>query len=114
MTSARATRPRTALATLRCKPGAKRLSAAALATDLRSLPGWTADAGTLAMTFRFPNWHQTIAFVNAIAWIADHQDHHPDLSVHFDHCTVSWSTHDAGGITRNDCICAARVDALLA
>jgi 4a-hydroxytetrahydrobiopterin dehydratase len=104
----------TALALLHCKPGAPRLAAAKLESELAALPGWTRVAKKIEKTFRFSNWYETIAFVNAVAWIADRQDHHPDLSVHYDHCDVAWSTHDAGGITQNDCICAAKVEQLVA
>jgi len=64
----------------------------------------------LRKTFRFANYYETIAFVNAIAWVAHRQDHHPDLSVHYNRISVTWSTHDAGGVTLNDCICAAKIE----
>ena len=56
----------------------------------------------------------TIAFVNRVAAIANEEDHHPDLSVHYDNCAVTYSTHSAGGVTLNDLICAARTDAVAA
>jgi len=87
---------------------------AGIASALGVLPGWSRVADRLAKTYRFASYHETIAFVNAIAWIAHRADHHPDLSVHFDRCIVSWSTHDAGGVTGNDLSCAARVERLLA
>ncbi len=59
------------------------------------------------------NYHETIAFVNAVAWLAHQQDHHPDLKVSYSRCKISLSTHDADGITKNDFICAAKIDALL-
>ena len=65
-----------------------------------------------ARHFKFPDYYHTIAFVNALAWMANRQDHHPDLSVHYGHVVVDWSTHDAGGVTLNDCICAAKTDQL--
>ncbi len=95
-----------------CAPGAKKLTDAEVATLLAALPGWTREGDTLARTFRFPDYHATMAFVNAVAYIAHRQDHHPDLAVHYNRCAVTWSTHDAGGITRNDLICAARVSRL--
>jgi 4a-hydroxytetrahydrobiopterin dehydratase len=55
-----------------------------------------------------------MAFVNALAWIAHTEDHHPDLGVHYDRVVVRWSSHDAGGLTDNDLLCAAKVDALIA
>jgi len=103
-----------ALAAESCARAAPRLDDAALASALGSLPGWTHVADRIAKTFRFDDYHQTIAFVNAIAWIAHRADHHPDLSVHYNRCVVSYSTHDAGGVTRNDLVCAARVERLLA
>ena len=54
-----------------------------------------------------------MAFVNASAWVSHREDHHPDMSVHYNKCVVAYSTHDAGGITLNDVICAAKLDALL-
>lgn len=61
----------------------------------------------------FKNYYETIAFVNAIAWIAHEQNHHPDLVVKYKQCKIAFSTHDAGGITKNDFICAAKIDTLL-
>lgn len=63
-------------------------------------------------TYRFANYYQTIAFVNAVAFIAHAQDHHPDLSVHYDRCVVRLQTHDAAGVSERDVDCAARFDAL--
>jgi 4a-hydroxytetrahydrobiopterin dehydratase len=102
-----------ALAAEPCTPGAARLDDAALASALALLPGWAHLADRIAKTYRFDDYHQTIAFVNAIAWIAHRADHHPDLSVHYNRCVVSYSTHDAGGVTRNDLVCAARVERLV-
>ena len=103
-----------ALAAMHCQPGAGRLSDDALATDLAALPGWKRAGATICKTFGFADYHATIAFVNAVASIANSEDHHPDLSVHYDRCVVTFSTHSAGGVTRNDCICAARVERLAA
>jgi 4a-hydroxytetrahydrobiopterin dehydratase len=102
------------LAVQECPRGAARLDDASLASQLAALPGWAHLADRIAKTFRFANYHETIAFVNAVAWIAHRADHHPDLSVHHNRCIVSWSTHDAGGITQSDVICAARVEQLTA
>lgn len=64
-------------------------------------------------TFAFKNYYQTIAFVNALAWIAHREDHHPELQVSYKHCVVHYSTHSVGGLSENDFICAAKIDALL-
>ena len=103
----------TALAAEPCVRNAARLAEAALKEGLAALPGWAQVADRVAKTYRFANYHETVAFVNAVAWIAHRADHHPDLSVHYNRCVVSWSTHDAGGITSNDLTCAARVECLL-
>ena len=103
-----------ALAGLPCVRNAARLADAELTQALAALPGWAHVADRIAKTYRFANYHETLAFVNAVAWIAHRADHHPDLSVHYNRCVVSWSTHDAGGITQNDLACAARVERLLA
>ena len=65
-------------------------------------------------TYPFANYYETIAFVNALAFIAHTQDHHPDLSVHYNRCGVRLNTHDVGGLSVTDFDCAARIDALLA
>lgn len=64
-------------------------------------------------TVRFKNYHQTMAFVNAVAWIAHQQDHHPDMQVCYNLCIIKFSTHTIDGLSLNDFICAAKVDALL-
>jgi 4a-hydroxytetrahydrobiopterin dehydratase len=94
--------------------GAPRLADAELRDAVAQLPGWTHVADRIAKTYRFANYHETVAFVNAVAWVAHRTDHHPDLSVHFNRCVVSYSTHDAGGVTQNDIVCAARVERLVA
>ena len=90
----------------------EKLSDALIDETLAGLPGWARTGGELHKTFKFPDYYRTIAFVNAMAWIANQQDHHPDLGVHYNRCVVTFSTHDAGGITLKDLILAARVDAL--
>jgi 4a-hydroxytetrahydrobiopterin dehydratase len=101
------------LASEHCKPGAPKLADADLATHLRALPGWSRQGERLEKSFAFADYHETIGFVNALAWIANHEDHHPDLAVGYNRCTVAWSTHDAGGITQNDVVCAAKTDRLV-
>jgi len=81
---------------------------------LPEIPGWelVEDGHALSKTFKFEDYYRTIAFVNALAFIANREDHHPDLSVHYDRCVVRYSTHDVGGLSENDFICAAKADAL--
>jgi 4a-hydroxytetrahydrobiopterin dehydratase len=71
------------------------------------------DAKAIHRSFKFKNFYETVAFVNAVAWIANQQDHHPDLEVSYNRCTVHFSTHSVGGLSRNDFICAAKIDALM-
>jgi 4a-hydroxytetrahydrobiopterin dehydratase len=76
---------------------------------------WKIDPETHCLTkeYRFENYYQTMAFVNAVAWIAHKQDHHPDLEVSYNRCTVNYTTHQVGGLSENDFICAAKIDNLL-
>jgi 4a-hydroxytetrahydrobiopterin dehydratase len=101
-----------ALSALNCRQGAALLPAGELTQRMKGLPGWDHADKRLTKTFEFGNYYETMAFVNAVAWIAHRQDHHPDLSVHYNRVVVVYSTHDAGGVTLNDCICAAKVEAL--
>ncbi len=103
------------LANMHCAPGgqATALDDATIAAHLTTLNGWTRVGNEIHKTFRFKNYYETIAFVNASAWVSHEQDHHPDMSVHYNRCEVAYSTHDAGGITLNDFICAAKIDALI-
>lgn len=91
-----------------------RIAADAAAARLAQLPGWDVieDGAAIARTFRFPDYYRTLAFVNAIAFMAHREDHHPDLGVHYDRCVVRYSTHDVGGLSDNDFICAAKVSRL--
>ena len=101
-----------ALSALACRPSAPRLSPPELDQKLKALPGWEASDNRIIKTFSFANYYETMAFVNAVAYVAHRQDHHPDLSVHYNRAIVAYSTHDAGGVTLNDCICAAKIEAL--
>ncbi len=92
------------------------LSPEHIAHLLKCLPeGWrlVEDGSSITRSFRFSDYHRTIAFVNALAFIAHAEDHHPDLGVHYDRCVLRFSTHDVGGLSINDFICAAKAEALL-
>ena len=106
------------LAHARCAPRRgqeHRLTEASIRELMPQLPGWSLVEGghALAKTFRFADYYRTMAFVNALAHVANREDHHPDLSVHYDRCVVRFSTHDVGGLSENDFICAAKADALV-
>jgi len=99
----------------RSVPKAKKLDAGQIETLLSDVRGYVPDAAraTISKEYKFADFYETIAFVNALAYIANQEDHHPDLTVSYNKCSVSFSTHDAGGLTENDFICAAKVNALV-
>ena len=103
-----------ALAAMRCHAGAPRLTGEELREHLSVLTGWSSADNAIEKTFAFANYYETMAFVNALAYVAHREDHHPDLAVGYNRCRVAYSTHDAGGVTLNDCICAAKVERLAA
>jgi 4a-hydroxytetrahydrobiopterin dehydratase len=94
---------------------ATKLDSGQIEALLLEVPGYKVDdkRALISKDYSFKNFFETIAFVNALAYIANQEDHHPDLAVSYDKCKVSFSTHDAGGLTENDFICAARVNALV-
>lgn len=93
------------------------LSATEIVAKLVEIPGWTLDGDgaqiAIQKTFRFANYLETMSFVNAVAFIAERHDHHPDMSVHYNRCVVRFNTHDVNGISTTDIECAAEVDALV-
>ena len=94
------------------------LSATEIVTQLSKLNGeqalgWRLLDGALEKTFDFRNYHETIGFVNAVAFIANAENHHPDLALTYSRCTVRFNTHDVKGISVSDFFCASKVDALL-
>lgn len=98
-----------------CAPGTPPLSREQATGLLAQVPGWSLNdaAAELSRTFKFRNYHETMAFVNAQAWIAHREDHHPDLEVGYNRCHVRFSTHSIKGLSENDYICAAKLNALL-
>lgn len=96
------------------KEGLTELDHAGIEQHLKQLDGWQPDADGqgIQQEFRFKDFYQTIAFVNALAWIANQEDHHPDLEVGYNRCLVRYTTHAVGGLSINDFICAARIDNL--
>jgi 4a-hydroxytetrahydrobiopterin dehydratase len=99
----------------RCKPcegGTVPYNAAQTKELLAQLKGWIVEDGKLVKLYAFRNYYETMAFVNALAWISHREDHHPDLQVGYNKCRVEYSTHAIGGLSENDFICAAKADAL--
>ena len=106
--------PTNALASLHCQPleGHAAMTAAEVAAHLQQVEGWSLAQGAIEKTYRFADYTLTMAFVNAVAAIAQREDHHPDIAFGYNRCTLRFATHSVGGISHNDFICAAKVDQL--
>ena len=103
------------LSNKQCKPcegGVPPLTEKEARELLKQLDGWTLEDKHISKTFEFMNYYRVLAFVNAVAWMTHREDHHPDMMVGYSKCRVEYSTHAIGGLSENDFICAAKVDAL--
>ena len=99
----------------RCKPcegGTVPYNAQQTKEMLKQLKAWIVEDGKLVKLYPFKNYYETMAFVNALAWISHREDHHPDLQVSYNKCRIEYMTHAIGGLSENDFICAAKADAL--
>lgn len=106
------------LAVMKCKAlkGPEHaLARAKIDALLVQLPGWKLgpEAADLRKDFKFRDFSDALGFVNALGWIAERENHHPDLELGWGRCQVRFSTHDVGGISLNDFICAAKTEALI-
>ena len=100
-----------------CRPlpaGTRPLPPEAIAAGLTQLPGWEFADGSIGKRFSFKTFAATMAFVNEVAAIAAREDHHPEMLVGYDACRIAYSTHSVGGVSENDFICAAKIEALRA
>jgi len=99
-----------------CTGQTPRVAPTEVARLLADLPGYKADllVGSISKVYEFDDFYETMAFVNAVAYVAHVEDHHPELSVSYNRCTVTYSTHAIGGLSENDFICAAKIEALVA
>jgi 4a-hydroxytetrahydrobiopterin dehydratase len=81
----------------------------------KSTPQWQLEneGQLIARTFHFKNFYETMAFVNAVAWIAHQEDHHPELIIAYKTCVIQYTTHALNGLSENDFICAAKIDRLV-
>lgn len=103
------------LTTRKCKPcerGVDPLKPAEVENMLKQLSGWALADGAITKIYSFKNYYQTMAFVNAAAWISHREDHHPDMTVGYNACRVAYKTHAIDGLSENDFICAAKLDKL--
>ena len=100
----------------KCKPCegcVEPMSTEAISTMLDSINGWQFKENRLTKTWVLKNHYQAISLVNAIAWIANQEGHHPTLTITYNQCTIEYTTHAAKGLTENDFICAAKIDNLI-
>lgn len=97
-----------------CEGGVPTLTREQAETHLQELTGWALDDDTkeIIKQYAFKNFYKTMAFVNAIAWVANQEGHHPDMEIGYNSCIVRFTTHAIGGLSDNDFICAAKIDAL--
>ena len=106
----------TELLSRQCRHLEDALSEAETKAYLAAIDGWSIENGKLTKTFGFANYYETMAFVNAIAYVFHAEDHHPELVVTYNRCVIRLDTHSVnggqGGISENDFICAAKVDAI--
>ena len=98
-----------------CEGEAQALSVEQARAYLQELPGWQLDEDrmVLSKSFSFKNFYHVMAFVNAVAWMAHTENHHPDVQLSYNRCTVAYTTHAISGLSENDFICASKVEQLL-
>ena len=102
----------------KCKPcegGVQPLTRAeAERYENKLVPGWAVsdDGKSIHRGYRFKDFHHTMSFVNAVAFVANEEDHHPDMEVGYNYCNIRFTTHAIGGLSENDFICAAKIDRL--
>lgn len=95
--------------------GSKQMIIPSIESHLMLVEGWDCPLSYthIDKTFKFKNYHQTVAFVNAVTWLAHKEDHHPEICFGYNECKVTFKTHSVGGISQNDFIMAAKVNHLL-
>jgi len=96
-----------------CEGGTKHMAEGEIREHLTKLEGWDYQDGAILRTFKFKDYYQTIAFVNAVSWIAHRENHHPILLITYNSCCVRYFTQAIKGISENDFICATQINALL-
>lgn len=95
-----------------CEGGAAPLGPQEIDNLLRQLHGWDHARGVIFKTYTFKDYYHAVAFVNAAAWISHRENHHPDITLSYNRCRIEYTTHAIGGLSENDFICAAKIDAL--
>ncbi|MDP0927948.1 4a-hydroxytetrahydrobiopterin dehydratase [Paracoccus onubensis] len=99
-----------------CRGGVSPMARDEIRQELADLTGWTLseDGTTISRRFEFKGFAKAVEMANLAAWLGNKQGHHPDISFGWGYCEVAFTTHDSGGVTENDLICAARLNALVA
>jgi 4a-hydroxytetrahydrobiopterin dehydratase len=104
------------LASQQCQGTAELLTADTISHYIKDIDtDWqlSDDKAWIKRIFKFKNYYETMAFVNVVAMIAHQQNHHPDMAVTYNSCTVQYSTHSVSGLSQYDFICAAKIDTTL-
>jgi 4a-hydroxytetrahydrobiopterin dehydratase len=98
-----------------CEGGVEAIDRNTAENMLADLPGWelSDDGKMISRRFEFPGFFRTVAFINAMAWVVNNENHHPDFSAGYNYCQMGFTTHAIDGLSENDFICAARVSALV-
>ena len=96
-----------------CEGGVPAMTEDEIVAMLPQIGDWAYLDGHIEKAFNFNNYYQTISFVNAVAWIANAEGHHPNMQVDFRQCTVKYWTHAISGMSENDFICAAKINQLM-
>jgi 4a-hydroxytetrahydrobiopterin dehydratase len=96
-----------------CEGGTRPFTPGQIQAHLKILSGWVLEKNGILKSFAFKNFYETMAFVNAVAFIAHQEDHHPEMEVGYKTCRVRYTTHAIGGLSENDFICAAKIETLL-
>lgn len=104
------------LTMLKCKHADTALTTSEVVTYLKAVPGWTEENNRIIKTYKFKNYYETLAFMNAIAYVIHAEDHHPEITLTYNNCLIKFDTHSVndgrGGLSINDFICAAKIDAI--
>lgn len=95
-----------------CEGGIPALTRESAEKMIKEIPKWQLnDAATqISREFSFKNFLRTMSFVNAVAWIANQENHHPDMEVSYNRCKLTYTTHAINGLSENDFICAAKIN----
>lgn len=95
-----------------CEGGIPAMTPEEVAKYLPEIPSWElgSDNKSIVRNFKFENFYHTMAFVNAVAWIANQENHHPDMEIGYNYCNITFLTHAVDGLTKNDFICAAKIN----